>query len=307
MRQTTLLLCLLLCAILCASAICAEKEKPPVATVKGPGFHFTVALTRSVYLSGEPVFAKCSVNNDSRKPQKLVEAMTEYDVVTWNVLRVSDRENMYHPGLHPMVSLAGPPAGLFWEFRPKETKFIYVDACSHTDNGWLQPGEYVVAFTYSAPKAAQADWTGKLTTDEIPFSVVAADSENARVFGAIINSRPYTEDKDELRRRATDLAALAKEKRSGRFAIALRYYAAMALEQVDHEAFMDELKTFVTGYRDTPYYGPLSCQLLGSRYLNDKNWDEARKACSLMPEGYLRRTYLRACDTFEARARDSNK
>ncbi len=307
MRQTTLLLCLALCAFLCAPAFCAEKEKPPEATVKGPGFHFTVALTKSTYLEGEPVLAKCSITNDLKKTQKLVEPDDKWEVIRWNVVRLPGREPAYHADWYPLPSRMRIPDDCFWEFRRGETKSAYVNLRDRIDYYWTQPGEYAVKLKYVADDHIGADWVGTLETDEILFRVVPATGKDTKAMLALRARYAGQETKELLLARATELMGLYNDDRHGRYAPELGYLAALALYRMDRAAGIAAFKDYVAANRHAPYYGLRCCELLGGVYTEDKNWVEVRKAYSMLPEGYWRDYQLQSCDRSEARARDANK
>ncbi len=317
MRHKTLLLCLLLCAILCAPAFCAEKEKPPEATVKGPGFHFTVALTRATYLEGEPVLAKCSITNDLKTSQKLVEP-DDWRVVEWSVLRLPGRERAYHPDWYPLPGTAGLDADCFWEFRPGETKSAYFDVRRNIDHAWTQPGGYAVTFKYAVTNYVKADWVGTLQTSEMSFHVVSATGRDADVVRALRPrnmpeqstlppvSLPQLSHEQRVARVA-ELTKLYNSDRRGRYASLIGYLAAIGLKSIDRPADLDALRKYAIENRNTPYFGHEAALRLGLGSIDAKDYEGAREAFRMFPEGYKRNYYLQSCDRWEERDRQNNK
>lgn len=287
-QHIAVLFCIILCAILCTPAFCAE-EKPPEVTVKGPGFHFTVALTRSTYLEGEPVLAKCSITNDLDRTQELAETCSLWRTLSWDVVRLPERDGMFDAGSR-FPLLAPVPSQFVWPFKQGETKSEDIDVLSRTD-GVLTAGDYAVNFTYQVPEHVRADWVGQLTTQEIVFRVERPQGKEAQLLNAI-DSVQLTDDKQQLRRCAERLDRLARENPDSRFVVALEYRAAMERLMFCSNGCEWALKVFVTKHSDIAYYGPRASKELGFAYLRNHRWSDARNAFSLLPAGSTRQRYL---------------
>ena len=282
--------------LLLATGVASAKEKPVMETGSKDFLEFTVSLSKSTYIEGEPVIATFALKNNSSTDQRLAEPTTSYGIVKYGIEMIS--------GIYPMPkrtfgSQPGPPDDYGWVFRKGEARSIQVDLLSNY-NGFLPVGRFCAKVTYSGVDTIEGIWHGSIEVSDLVFSVVPAtgiEESASRIFRASVLQVLRGYEAEEAAKAAAALHDLADPAKGGRFAQYAGYWEAMAyMKAGNSEKEIEVLMQYSEKHSDVPAYGTNAPRYIGDILYCQKNYAKARKMFEKLPDGFERQDWLKRCD-----------